>query len=54
MAVLQQAFKLLGELGLFSKVESVVVPDEIFAFSMILLACSEEGERACDVDGPWR
>lgn len=27
-------------------------PDQVFAFSVDLLACSEEVQRACDVDSP--
>lgn len=43
MAMLRKSEELAVEMGRFVNVESIVVPDNVFAFSVDLLAGSKKG-----------
>jgi hypothetical protein len=54
LLTLSQALKLLIQLGWLSNMERIVMPNNILAFSVDLLAGSQNGEGARDVNGPRR
>lgn len=53
MAMLAHALKLVEQLGHFLQVETIMVPDDILALSVDLLAGSKDRERSCDFESPW-
>jgi hypothetical protein len=54
LLTLSQALKLLIQLGWLSNMERIVMPNNILAFSVDLLAGSQNGEGARDINGPRR
>jgi hypothetical protein len=49
-----EAFEFVEQLGRFSNAEAAMVPYDVLAFSVDLLACSKQREGAGDFDGPRR
>jgi hypothetical protein len=54
LLTLPQALKLLIQLGWLSNMQRIVMPDDILAFSVDLLAGSQNGEGPRNTNGPRR